>query len=98
MYLISSTFSVYIYLTIIFSYYTQNIGIKAIRLNSVLETRDYLHSHTPITNYTAVDPMFGSNKDLHLLAAVLHEKNMYLLMDIPLTSKTNPNLGMSTRK
>lgn len=73
--------------------YLKNIGIKAIRLNSVLETRDYLHSHTPITNYTAVDPMFGSNKDLHLLAAVLHEKNMYLLMDIPLTFKTNPNLG-----
>ncbi|XP_042869056.1 neutral and basic amino acid transport protein rBAT-like isoform X2 [Penaeus japonicus] len=73
--------------------YLKNIGIKAIRLNSVLETRDYLHSLTPVTNYTAVDPIFGSNKDLHLLAAVLHEKEMYLLMDIPLNFNTSPNLG-----
>ncbi|KAG7174398.1 Neutral and basic amino acid transport protein rBAT-like 1, partial [Homarus americanus] len=64
----------------------QNLGIKAVRLNSIIEASDYLYSYTSITNYTAVDPLLGDSSHVELLAALLHQKGMYLLMDIPLSS------------
>ncbi|XP_069950068.1 maltase A2 isoform X1 [Cherax quadricarinatus] len=66
--------------------YIQNLGIRAVRVNSIMEASDYLSSHNFITNYTAVDPLLGDSNDVKLLAALLHEKDMYLLMDMPLSS------------
>ncbi|XP_045597412.1 oligo-1,6-glucosidase isoform X2 [Procambarus clarkii] len=66
--------------------YIQNLGIKAVRLNSIMEASDYLNNLTSITNYTAVDPLLGDSNDVKLLAALLHQKGMYLLMDMPLNS------------
>lgn len=58
------------------------------RLASVLQASDYLASHTSVTNYTAVDPLLGTLEDLRMLGTQLHQRDMYLLMDLPLAHAT----------
>ena len=62
----------------------QGLGVRGVHLVSVLEAADYLDSHSAVTNYTAVDPLLGTLEDLRMLATHLHQRNMYLLMDVPL--------------
>lgn len=71
--------------------YIESLGVKGIRLNSILHAVDYLEDFTSVTNYTSVDPLLGSPTDVELLTRLLHEKELYLLMDIPLTALHNTN-------
>ncbi|KAG0711903.1 Glucan 1,6-alpha-glucosidase [Chionoecetes opilio] len=68
--------------------YIQSLGVRSVRLASVLEATDYLDSHTAVANYTAVEPLLGTLEDLRALATHLHQRDMYLLMDIPLAQAT----------
>lgn len=58
--------------------------MRAVRLVSILEATDCLRSHTAVINYTSVDPLLGTLEDLRMLATHLHQRDMYLLMDVPL--------------
>ncbi|XP_071530060.1 amino acid transporter heavy chain SLC3A2-like isoform X3 [Panulirus ornatus] len=77
--------------------YIQSLGIKAVRLNSILKANNYWDSYTSVTNYTAVDPLLGDSSDVQLLTKLLHRKGMYLLMDIPLSSlQDSTSVNMSS--
>ncbi|XP_050734089.1 4F2 cell-surface antigen heavy chain-like isoform X2 [Eriocheir sinensis] len=71
--------------------YIQSLGVRGVRLASILKASDYLASHTAVVNYTAVDPLLGTLEDLKMLATHLHQRDMYLLMDLPLAYATAEN-------
>lgn len=70
------------------SLFPQSLGVRGVRLASILKASDYLASHTAVVNYTAVDPLLGTLEDLKMLATHLHQRDMYLLMDLPLAHAT----------
>ncbi|KAK8390979.1 hypothetical protein O3P69_016966 [Scylla paramamosain] len=71
--------------------YLQGLGVRGVHLVSILEAADYLGSHTAVTNYTTVDPLLGTQEDLRMLATHLHQRDMYLLMDVPLAHAAGEN-------
>lgn len=70
-------------------YALQGLGVRTLRLAPVFETSGFvgLSWGLPPTNYTVVAPQLGDTRDLHLLAALLHERNMFLILDVPLARK-----------
>ena len=61
--------------------YLSDLGIKAVRLNSIFKSsqRD---GGNDISNYTDVDTLFGNLEPLKTLLQMLHDKGMHLLLDI----------------
>ncbi|MBF0137008.1 MAG: alpha-amylase [Magnetococcales bacterium] len=71
--------------------YLQNLGISTLWLGPIWKQRretlgDFGYG---IQNFLEVDPRFGSVADLRVLADSVHERGMYLILDIILTHTGN---------
>ena len=66
-----------------------SLGVEGIWLTPVFESPSY-HKYD-VTDYYRVDPSFGTNEDLRELAALCHERNVKLILDLPInhTGKNN---------
>ena len=60
------------------------IGVKILRLSAIYESDNLIAPNT--RNYTEVNSILGVQNDLHLLSVLLHQRNMHLILDLPLTS------------
>lgn len=73
--------------------YFKSLGVGAIRLNSIFPSKHYPDHFQEVTSLTAVDDVLGSVEDLQKFAAVLHERNISLILDLPIypyVTRLNP--------
>lgn len=64
--------------------YFQNLSVGAIRLNSIFAAKKYPDSFREVESLTEIYKELGTVKDLEYLVKVLHEKNISLILDLPL--------------
>lgn len=64
--------------------YFKTLGIGAVRLNSIFPSPHYPDHFQDVTSLTAVDDVLGKVEDLQKFAAVLHERNISLILDLPI--------------
>lgn len=65
--------------------YLKNLGINAVRLNSVFAALDYPYQYEHVINFNAVDPHLGSLDDFRDLVKELHRNKIALVLDISMT-------------
>ena len=61
--------------------YLADVGIKAVWLNPIFKSPQRDNGYD-VSNYTDVDPMFGTLGDLEDLLAMLHESDSKLILDL----------------
>lgn len=64
--------------------YFKGLGVGAVRLNSIFPSKHYPDHFQEVTSLTAVDEVLGKVEDLQKFAAVLHERNISLVLDLPI--------------
>lgn len=64
--------------------YFEELGVKAIRLNSIFPASHYPDHFENITSLKSVDKVLGTERDLRELANKLHSRNISLVLDLPL--------------
>uniref|UniRef100_A0A023EVE8 Putative expanded n=1 Tax=Aedes albopictus TaxID=7160 RepID=A0A023EVE8_AEDAL len=64
--------------------YFQTLGVGAVRLNSIFPSAHYPDRFQEVTSLTAIDEVLGKVEDLQKFAAVLHERNISLILDLPI--------------
>ncbi|XP_011309822.1 neutral and basic amino acid transport protein rBAT isoform X2 [Fopius arisanus] len=64
--------------------YLKNLGVKAIRLNSIFSSSGYPEHYPSITSLTRIDHNLGSVEDFQELVDTLHRNGMSLILDFPL--------------
>lgn len=64
--------------------YFQNLSIGAIRLNSIFAAKHYPDNFRDVESLMEISKELGNVTDLEYLVAVLHEKNISLILDLPL--------------
>ncbi|CAG2165215.1 unnamed protein product [Oppiella nova] len=69
--------------------YLQELGINAIRLNSIFSALDYPHRYDNILDFFSVDPHLGKMSHFIELVKVLHELKMYIILDINLVTTSD---------
>src|SRR6201987_6363698 len=64
-------------------YYISGLGVDAIWISPFFKTpmRDFGYD---VSDYRAVDPIFGSNADFHGLMAAAHERGLKVIIDMVL--------------
>ncbi|KAL3426885.1 alpha-amylase [Phlyctema vagabunda] len=84
--------------------YIQGMGFSAIQISPVVQNfendTDYgeaFHGYWPINNY-AVNANFGSADDLKALSKALHDRDMYLMVDVVINDMATPINGPMTTK
>lgn len=74
--------------------YLKNLSIGAIRLNSIFQSKHYPDHYQDILNLMSVDDTLGSVDDFIKLVDVLHERNISVILDLPIYPLI-PNLSPS---
>lgn len=64
--------------------YLQDLGVGAIRLNSIFPSKQYPDQYEMITNLMEVDSSLGDENDISRLSYALHIRNISLILDLPL--------------
>lgn len=65
--------------------YLQNLSIGAVRLNSIFPSTQYPEKYHDVTSLMKIDAVLGDIDDLVKLIALLHERNISLILDLPLS-------------
>lgn len=60
------------------------MGFRSIRLAPIFDTESSVGERVVPKNLTKVSPILGNAKDLRLLSALLHEREMFIYLDFPL--------------
>ena len=68
---------------------TESLGIEGIWLTPVFRSPSY-HKYD-VTDYFQIDPQFGTQDDLAELIRVCHERNVKLILDLPLNHTGSGN-------
>lgn len=63
--------------------YLQNMSIRAVRLNSIFQSKHYPEHYQDVENLLEIDLVLGTIIDFDNLVAVLHDKNINLILDLP---------------
>ncbi len=71
----------------------KSLGIEGIWLTPIFSSPSY-HKYD-VTNYYTVDPKFGTTEDLQELIEVCHERNVKLILDLPINHTGNQNRWFS---
>lgn len=66
--------------------YIKELGCIAIRLNYIFEAQDYPENYGNTTSLLKIDRSLGVLKDFQDLVQAVHEKEMYIILDIPVLS------------
>lgn len=64
--------------------YFKNLSVGAIRLNSIFTAKHYPDNYKDIDSLMEISKKLGTVKDLENLASVLKDKNISLILDLPL--------------
>lgn len=64
--------------------YLKSLGVSGIRLNSIFPSPHYPDDYDNLTSLLEVSKVLGKEDDIQQLSQSLHERNMYLLLDLPL--------------
>ncbi|ETN65031.1 hypothetical protein AND_003203 [Anopheles darlingi] len=64
--------------------YFKTLGIGAVRLNSIFPSKHYPDHFQEVTSLMDVDSVLGNVEDIQKLAAMLHERNISLVLDLPI--------------
>ncbi|XP_058057830.1 neutral and basic amino acid transport protein rBAT-like [Anopheles bellator] len=64
--------------------YFQTLGIAAVRLNSIFPSKHYPDHFQEVTSLVDVDGVLGKLEDVQKLTAALHERNISLVLDLPI--------------
>lgn len=77
--------------------YIEDIGVSAIRLSYIFEANHYPERYYNTTSLLKIDRTIGTLKDFQNLVAALHDRGMYLVLDIPVMSMasdvSSPNVN-----
>lgn len=73
--------------------YINDLGISAIRLNSIFKANNYPEQYYNVTYLLDIDPRIGVLKDFQNLIAAVHDRNMSLILDLPVLSMATPTLS-----
>lgn len=65
--------------------YLASLGVAAVRLNSIFPSTHYPDDFTHPTSLHEVAKVLGTAQDLQLLAVTLRERNISLLLDLPIS-------------
>uniref|UniRef100_A0A2A4JZY3 Glycosyl hydrolase family 13 catalytic domain-containing protein n=1 Tax=Heliothis virescens TaxID=7102 RepID=A0A2A4JZY3_HELVI len=78
--------------------YIQELGASAIRLNYIYQAQKYPDQYFNITSTVEIDRSLGVIKDFRDLINEVHNRNMSLVLDLPVVSMTNSDaLGNYTQ-
>lgn len=61
--------------------YISDLGVAAIRLNSIVESRDYPSKYWSVLNHTNIAPQLGTLDDFEELVKSLHTRRLRLILD-----------------
>ncbi|XP_053959224.1 maltase 2-like [Anastrepha ludens] len=64
--------------------YLASLGVKAIRLNSIFQSTHYPDDFEHPTSVFEVANILGNAQDVQQLAEALHERQIFLLLDLPI--------------
>ncbi|XP_011696219.1 PREDICTED: neutral and basic amino acid transport protein rBAT-like isoform X1 [Wasmannia auropunctata] len=64
--------------------YLRDLGIRAVRLNSIFPAPHYPEYYSNISNMTDVNRELGTLDDFSVLVREIHERNMSIVLDLPL--------------
>lgn len=64
--------------------YLRDLGIRAVRLNSIFPAPHYPEYYSNISNMTDVNKELGTLDDFSVLVREIHERNMSIVLDLPL--------------
>lgn len=64
--------------------YLKELGVRAIRLNSIFPAMHYPEYYSDISSMTDVNRELGTLQDFIVLAREIHKRNMSLVLDLPL--------------
>lgn len=64
--------------------YLKELGVRAIRLNSIFPASHYPEHYSDISNMTDVNKNLGTLKDFSVLVREIQKRNMSIVLDLPL--------------
>ncbi|XP_071558731.1 alpha-amylase 3 isoform X2 [Temnothorax nylanderi] len=64
--------------------YLKELGVQAVRLNSIFPASHYPEYYSNISNMTDVNNELGTLEDFAVLVREIHRRNMSLVLDLPL--------------
>lgn len=64
--------------------YLKDLGVRAIRLNSIFPASHYPEYYSDINNMTDVNKELGTLEDFSVLVREIHRRNMSIILDLPL--------------
>lgn len=65
--------------------YLKKLGVAGVRLNSIFPSENYPHHLQNVSSLVEIDTILGKPEDLAAVAKTLHDKNMSLLLDLPIS-------------
>ncbi|XP_049868325.1 uncharacterized protein LOC126368398 isoform X2 [Pectinophora gossypiella] len=76
--------------------YIHGLGASAVRLNSIFEAHSYPEQYYNVTSLLKIDRSIGVLKDFQNLVAAVHDRNMSVILDIPVMSMASPVVGSNS--
>ncbi|CAG4974091.1 unnamed protein product [Parnassius apollo] len=70
--------------------YIKELGCVAVRLNYIFEAKDYPKHYYNTTSLLKIDRSLGVLKDFQDLVKAVHDKGMFIILDIPVLSMVAP--------
>lgn len=64
--------------------YFESIGARAVRLNPIFKSEHYPEHFDRIVNLTNIDPSLGSMVEFQVLVNTLHQRNISVILDLPI--------------
>ncbi|XP_011164277.1 maltase A2 isoform X2 [Solenopsis invicta] len=77
--------------------YLKNLGVRAVRLNSIFPAPHYPEYYSNISNMTGVNKELGTLEDFSGLVRAIHERNMSIVLDLPLYPFVKSSSGEAPR-
>lgn len=75
--------------------YIQNLNISAIRLNYIYQANGYPEHYYNVTSLKNIDSSIGDLTDFEHLVTEVHNRNMSIILDIPVWSLAYPHSSLS---
>lgn len=73
--------------------YIQSLGVSAIRLNYIFTAENYPVQYYNVTSSVKLARSIGTYKDFEDLVEAVHNRNMYLILDLPVNSLVPPGIS-----
>ncbi|XP_053613019.1 uncharacterized protein LOC128676742 isoform X2 [Plodia interpunctella] len=78
--------------------YIEEMGASAIRLNSIFEAHNYPEQYYNVTSLIRIARSLGTIDDFKQLVSEVHQRNISLILDLPVLSMIKPQIGSNSTK